>query len=160
MNIREMRASDWIGTGRVWLERRSERERLLLGGLAVLACLSILMFGVWGPLASARAEAVLEIGRYDALLARTRQSPEALTAAAPQGPTPSLADSAASHGLLIRRIEPEGETTRIAFEDADFAALIGWIVDMEASGVAKLSSVQLERRPAPGVVNAQISVVD
>ena len=67
-------------------------------------------------------------------------------------------DSAASHGLLIRRIEPDGENTRITLVDVDFAAMIGWIADLERSGGSTLEAIDVERRPAPGTVNARLTL--
>lgn len=161
MNIRQglNRVS---GDALTWFSARSTREQLLLAGLAMVAAVAFSYTIVWRPLAAHRDAAVSQIARYDALMAEVRSAgPAGLTprvSMAEGAEAPSIAGSAADHGLLVRRIEPEGANTRLSFEDADFASILDWITSMEAAGIARVASVQIDRRPAPGVVNAQITL--
>lgn len=149
---------------RTWFSMRSLREQVLLFGFLLVGIAAVLVLAIWRPLTLHRAEALSKIERYDALLARARMAgPDALAVATASVGDPdnqSIGGSAASHGLLIRRIEPEADYTRVVFEDADFTRILDWIASMEGSGVARLVAIQLDRRPEPGTVNAQVTLED
>jgi len=160
MNMRE-RLNSLAGDSGAWFTARSMREQFLLGGLAAVGAVALLYTIVWRPLASYRDAAVTDIARYDTLMAEVSLAgPDGLnlTAGLQGAEAPSVAGSAAEHGLLVRRIEPEGENTRLSFEDADFVGILDWIASMETAGIARVSTVQIDRRPAPGIVNAQITL--
>lgn len=161
MNIRE-RLKSLPGDTGAWFSARSAREQFLLAGLATVATVALLYTAVCRPLAAHRDAAVSEIARYDALMAEIRRAgPAGLAPAiglAEGVEAPSIAGIAADQGLLVRRIEPEGANTRLSFEDADFAGILDWIATMETGGLARVSAIQIDRRPAPGVVNAQITL--
>jgi general secretion pathway protein M len=161
MNIRE-RLNSLSGNASTWFYSRTTREQFLLAGLAAVAAVALLYTAVWSPLSAHRDAAVSDIARYDTLMAEVRLAGPAgldpATGLAQGAQAPSIAGSAADHGLLVRRIEPEGENTRLSFEDAEFARILDWIASMEDAGIARVSAVQIDRRPAPGVVNAQITL--
>lgn len=161
MNIKE-RLDSVGGNASGWFNARSTREQFLLAGLAAVATVALLYTAVWSPIAAHRDAAVSDIARYDTLMAEVRLAgPEGLNPAvglAQGAEAPSIAGSAADHGLLVRRIEPEGANTRLSFEDAEFEGILDWIASMEGAGIARVSAVQIDRRPAPGVVNAQITL--
>lgn len=162
MNIRE-RLNSLPAIASTWFNARSTREQFLLAGLAAVAVVALLYSAVWRPLTVHRDAAIADVARYDTLRAEVRLAgPSGLNPAAGlQGAeAPSIAGSAADHGLLVRRIEPEGDNTRLSFEDAEFARILDWIASMEGAGIARVSTVQIDRRPAPGVVNAQITLED
>lgn len=160
MTLRErLEASRALGAASQWLESRSQREQIALVALVCIAIAALVYAAVWSPLADARDRALADIAAHDAVLARVRAAGSALNAEAlNRGPPSSLADSAAIHGLLIRRIEPEGEWTRIAFADAEFTQILAWIDGLEKSRAATLVALEIERRPAPGVVNASVAL--
>ena len=149
-----------MSASRAWFGQRSAREQLLLIGLGALAMGAFLLMLVWSPLAAQRDAALSQIEQYDTLLARVHAAGPELKRSTPTSgaEATSVADSAATHGLLIRRIEPDGELTRIAFEDAHFLQLIDWIASIQADGLARVTAIQMDRRPAPGTVNAQVTV--
>lgn len=147
---------------RAWFSTRSQREQLLLASLGIIVVGAVLVTVVGRPLTVRRDAALATIARYDALLARVELiGPAALdpvAGASGNADDQSIGGSAASHGLLIRRIEPEGENTLVVFESADFAQIIDWIANMENDGIARVVAIQLDRRPEPGTVNAQVTL--
>ncbi len=164
MNLSETLAKiPGLAQGREWFDARTSRERILLSGLTVAGVCAVVAMGVWRPLVAQRDAALSEIARYDEVLAQVRAvGPAGLNASAGraggEASAPSIADSAASHGLLIRRIEPDGENTRVALEDADFVHVLDWIASMESAAIARVASIQMDRRPAPGTVNVQVTL--
>lgn len=162
--IERLAALPVLSKARTWFSGRSEREQILLASLAGVAVVGLWAVFLWGPLQASRAAGMAEIARYDELLARAQSMDRAMLARAPIATDtterPSVAGSAASHGLLVRRIEPDGDATRISLEDAEFARILDWIAEMEATGLARVASVRMERRPEPGTVNAQVTLED
>lgn len=151
--------SRFVAPARDWFDAREPREQALLSLLAAVAVVGVLAIGVWRPLADARAGALADVFRYDAILARTAALKEPLLLGAPNAAKPSIADSAARHGLVVRRIEPESEErTRIVLEEADYRSVVEWISDIETAHTARAVSVDFARRPSPGVVSATVVV--
>jgi general secretion pathway protein M len=145
-----------------WMSSRSHREQLLLAAAATVATVAVMLITIWNPLIAYRQTSFSEVVEYDNVLARVRMAdPDALSARKGQlagDDETTVAGSAASHGLLISRIEPEGDYMRIAFEDADFMRILQWVSEMEGAGAGRAVAVEMERRPAPGLVNAQITL--
>lgn len=141
-----------------WNER-SPREQLLLGGLAALAVAVLLVNAVWRPLQTSRAAAVESIRVSQAVSAQLRVAdPQALMRVAGAGGAPAtvITDSAAAAGVSIRQLQPEGAGARLTFEDVEFTRLLAFLTQVERDGSLRARDLKLERRPAPGVVNAQL----
>ena len=152
----------WRGRAVGWFVQRAPREQLLLAILAGLAATTLLVGVVWRPLMAARAEARAEIRAYEALIAQLRVAgPPRPNSGALVGPASTqIANSAALAGLSIRRLEPEGALTRVVMEEAEFAKVLPWLEAVERDAGLTVSTLQLERRPAPGVVNVQVTLRD
>ncbi len=151
----------WTATAAEWWAQRLPRERLLIAIMAGLAVLAVLMFGVWKPIESARARARTDIRTYETLSSQMRAAgPEAVRRAVNQSAAGAggLTDSAAAVGLTIRRIDPDGDRTRVALEDVPFAVVVDWLDRVERDNGLRAVEVKMERRPAPGVVNAEITL--
>lgn len=145
-----------------WYGGRDRRERLLIliGGGVVIFYLAIVV--LWQPMSAMRADALADIAKYEAIGARVAAAGPTLALGAGNAPNMPVAavitDSASAVGLVIRRIEPEGERTRIELEDADFSVLIDWLALLEKDHSLRVATIELDRRPSPGVVSARISV--
>lgn len=145
-----------------WFSGRDRREQFLMaiGGAVVLGYLAIVV--VWQPLSAMRANALADIAKYEAITARIAAADPTLasaTGSAPNMPVATLiTDSATAVGLIIRRLEPEGERTRIELEEADFSVLIDWLALLDNNHSLRVTTIELDRKPSPGVVSARISV--
>ncbi len=144
-----------------WWAGRSPRERVLLAGLGAALGLYLAVALVAQPLVAARAEALAEIGRTDAALARLAALPED---AAPVSPAPLraviaiLTETAPEFDLAIRRIEPEGSGARLVVEDAGFAEIVLWIEALERKHGLALIALEMDRRPELGTVSARLTL--
>ena len=145
-----------------WFAGRERRERLLIlaGGIAVIGYVGFAL--VLRPLAAMRETAITDIAKYEAVTARiTAAGTDLSLASLPSAAQPDatvITQSATLVGLAIRRLEPEGERTRIEVEDADFGILIDWIARLEAEHSLHVATIEIDRRPLPGVVSARLSV--
>ncbi len=152
---RRMRLSAW------WLQR-TPRERVLVIGMAAVAALYLVMVAAVDPLLAARREAQASIESSEAAMARLAALPAGATAPAAQPSSQPaaaiLTETATDFGLSIRRIEPEGDGARLTIEDADFSSILRWIDALETEHGLHVMAIEMDRRPEPGVVSANLTV--
>ena len=153
--------SERLRLGR-WFAARDRREKLLIvvGSMFLIGYVGY--FWVWQPLSALRLRSLADIGRYEAITARLAAGgPDLAFGTEQTSPLPSatvITDSATAAGLLIRRLEPEGERTRMELESADFSVLIDWLALLEHDHGLRVATIELDRRPEPGMVSARISL--
>jgi general secretion pathway protein M len=141
----------------LWTDR-SPRERVMLAGLGLLALVWLAVAGIWQPLVAHRASLASQIARYDTA-ARMLTNPAQTTTPTDPRPVPVIiTESAATFQLTIRRLQPTGDQVQIVLEDAPFEAVILWIDALATDHALTLQSLDLIRRPAPGMVAATLTV--
>lgn len=142
------------------LSNLSKRERILV--LIVLP-LVVLVAGyrfVWQPIEASRAQARADISAFrlvqdTAALARQGGAPVAV--AVNDTPLPTrITGSARDAGLTLRRIEPEGQGIRVTLDETPFATVLQWLADLEETHDVAVRAIEVDRRPAPGVVSARL----
>jgi general secretion pathway protein M len=139
-----------------WADR-TPRERVMLLGLGVVALVWLGVAGIWQPLQAQRAALTAQIARYQTavqMVANPVQAVRSDTRAIPV----IITDSAATFQLTIRRLQPTGDLVQIVLEDAPFEGVLLWIEALTTNHALQLQSLDLIRRPAPGVVAATLTV--
>lgn len=143
--------------------RLSLRERILvLIALPLVILFAGYRFG-WVPLSEARTAARAEIQGYQTLIeAAENQGNQPVEVAAVAVVTTPLAtritDSAARAQVLVRRLEPEGALVRVTLDDAPYDDVIKWIAAMETDAEIALVAIEMDRRTAPGIVVARLTL--
>tara|TARA_R110002049_G_scaffold64827_1_gene170649 strand:+ start:5560 stop:6012 length:453 start_codon:yes stop_codon:yes gene_type:complete len=141
-------------------DRLSRREKFLVALVIPLALLVALYRFVWMPLQLAEAQARADIAAY-----RLVQDTVSLAARAEIAPTAPVNDpplatritsSASAAQLTLRRIEPESDGIRVTLDDTPFATLLLWLADLEEQHDVILEALEVDRRPAPGVISARL----
>ena len=141
-------------------DRLSRREKYLVALVIPLALLVALYRFVWMPLQLAEAQARADIAAY-----RLVQDTASLAARAEIAPTAPVNDpplatritsSASAAQLTLRRIEPEGDGIRVTLDVTPFATLLLWLSDLEEQHDVILEALEVDRRPAPGVISARL----
>jgi len=140
-------------------QARSGRERVLLGGLAVLLGLWVLVSMVMLPVQRARAQALSDIRTYESLAARLRgagplgQAPAQATGS----PAQILSASAAQFGVMPV-VNSDGSGFRVTVADAPYESLVRWIAAFERTSTLRVTRLRLDRRPSSGFVSAELAV--
>lgn len=140
-----------------WLEERTPRERWLLvvAGAAVVAWIAFAF--VWQPIQARREAASRQIALYERAIVALQAAPAvAAPPADPRALNAIVTDAASGFGLLIRRLEPEGNRIRVTVDEAAFQTVILWLEAMQRDSGLRASELDMTRRPAPGVVNATL----
>jgi general secretion pathway protein M len=131
-----------------WWTGLSEREKWLVGIAAALAALVIgwllIALPLQAALSNARTAHGLAVDRHAAVHARV-EAVERLSATAAARPAGSsstaaldlaIAQAAAERGFALSRNDPQGnDAVALAIASARSSALLGWIVELEESGI-------------------------
>ncbi len=146
-------------TSRFW-QARTGREQAILGLIAALLALWALTSFVIIPVHAARSKAIAEIHSYETLGARLAHAGPIVTgAAAPRrGPPADIVSASAAQFGLSPSVVPDGAMMRVTIAEAPFDAVIDWIAELERSSSLRVVKMRLDRRPASGMVAAQLTV--
>ena len=140
------------------------RERgLVLVALVVVSAALVYQFG-WLPLQDRGHRATQKIEIAEALSERletlasldiTARSP------APSGPLlDRVSRHAERHGLGLRQLVPIGNGLQVTTGDVGFGDMLSWLAAVTRDEAVRISSVQLSRQPAPGIITAQLELVE
>ncbi|CAA9517454.1 MAG: hypothetical protein AVDCRST_MAG39-2285 [uncultured Sphingomonadaceae bacterium] len=144
-----------------WWGDRSPRERRLLVALAATAAVSLLIAGIYRPLAATRARAAADIRTYEVLAAQLRTAgPELarLRALDRSGSPAAATGSASSYGLQFRQLPSADGVTRLQFDGVEFARLLQWLAQLETTTTSRVVELRIDRRPEPGLVSARVGL--
>jgi type II secretory pathway component PulM len=150
-----------LASARHWFDERTARERVLLLAMAVLALVWLLYAGIWQPLQAREAALLAQIDRHERAVAMLRAAPvvQTQTAATDTRPVPMIVtDTAAAFSLTIRRLEPEGDGARVILDEVAFEAVVFWLDRLEQNHGLRVTTIEMTRRPAPGVVTATLTL--
>lgn len=150
---------------RAFLQDRTPRERVLLALMAAVGLGAAAHALAWQPL-SARREAILAgiaahvaAERYLTEGGTVPQPAPARSALSDQPLPTRLTQSAQTLGLTVRRLDPAGEgAAEVKLDEAPFDLVMAWLIALERDQGLALRAFTLQRRPAPGVVAATVSV--
>ena len=121
-----------------WRQRTPSEQRLLLGLTGLLAACAF-WYGLWQPWRAREAQCLQQLSQQPAPAAK-----EALTAL--------VMREAASHGLTVVRLQPQGKRLQITLQPCAFQALIDWLDAPAMRGVNAISLSVTGQPSRPGWV--------
>lgn len=150
-----------LAAGLERFSRFSPREQVMVIGAAALLLGAVGYSGIWQPTTEARRADLAAINDIDIAMMQVRAAPETLrqpTASRTQPLAAVIAETAPRFALAVQRIDPEADGARVTLDEADFAALLLWIAALETDHAVLVTAARIERRPAPGLVSAEITL--
>jgi general secretion pathway protein M len=142
------------------------RERQALAVLAVFLGALLCYLLIWSPVRDGHARALARVASVQAQLARVQEQAELVARVrnAPRvAPAPDAAaaveQAAERQGLRgqLKRVDAEGAgAVRVRIEDASFAALMAWLVELQQQSGLRAENAMFERQTNPGIVNARL----
>lgn len=147
------------------LAKLTPREKwLLLGGAVFVATLALWFYG-WQPVAAQRDAQQDRIARYLALIDIAERSPDAAPIATPQCTNstalpPRVTQSADAAGIVLARLDPEGQRLRITVSDTGYAGAISWISQLETQDCVRAVSIEMVRLTEPGKISLRMTLED
>lgn len=141
----------------------SRREKVLMAGAVAIVTIAAGWAFLWQPLQVARAEARAEIVEARTLLRALALHPESgappRAVSVPEGaPAARVTRAAEAEGIALARVEPRGSGVSVMVDEAAFEDVLSWIARMERDEALRLSAVEFNRRPAPGIVSARLDL--
>lgn len=154
------RALPAVERANAWLDGRSQRERVLLIGLAVLGVVVIGWYGIIQPLLIARQTAVERIELYEGLQARLRAAP-AGAAPAPSvvpisGPLDEAVRQAAAAQALTAEVTGDADRVSVTVAGARFDSAVPFVRALESGG-AVVDDLRMETAGQPGLINLTLT---
>ena len=156
----------WIAPARARWNALDARERRTASVLAGFLGAALFYLLIWNPVESGLAKARSRLPSVQAQLARVQEQAAhvASVRAAPRiTPPANLAAAAAQaaerQGLReqLKRVDTEGANgVRVQIEEAPFAALMAWLVELQQQTGLRAESATLERGTNPGTVNGRL----
>lgn len=141
-----------------WWSNLSQRERKLVGSLAVLLVLLVAVYGVVKPIQAARADARADIRQFETLNARIRAAgtlpPVQPLAAGP--PDAAIAAAAGRAGLTVQTVPMVTGGYRVTVADGAYDGVIRWIDEVARTTTLGIRQVSIVRGTAPGHVSATV----
>ncbi len=144
---------------REWWSARSERERWMVSGAAVLIVASVLFFFVYQPINEERSRLHNRVPELRASLQRMQaQAEEVKTLQSrpkPESMEVVLKESAAQSGLANASIAADGPgRARVNFASIEFNRWIQWAGQLQNERAFRMESAQVEALPDAGMVKA------
>ena len=146
---------------RAWFDSLQPRERLILGGGAIVAVLIVLWIGVLSPL-RAKSETLRDsiAQKQRQLVDLARVGPDETRAKGPdagQTLVVVIDASAHEHGVALKTRRPDGpDGIQVAFANVSFDTLLGWLVAIEKQNSITVESASFSSAKQRGVVNGQL----
>ncbi|QEP91610.1 type II secretion system protein M [Klebsiella pneumoniae] len=140
-----------------WRQRTPSEQRLLLGLTGLLAACAF-WYGLWQPASPRGAVAANPVKEQASLRWMTEQAPrlqqlsQQPAPAAKEALTALVMREAASHGLTVVRLQPQGKRLQITLQPCAFRALIDWLDAPAMRGVNAISLSVTGQPSRPGWV--------
>ncbi len=141
----------------------SQRDQYAAIALSIALLLSIVIFGIIGPIANLKATAQQKNASATTVLNElTLLAPQAMAAGKSTGQAKNSLNSdvrrqAARNGVEIQRFEPDGNFLKVWLEDIRYPAVIQWLGALESVGVGHYE-LAIEDRPNPGLVSVRVTL--
>lgn len=138
---------------RRWLQL-APREQSALLVLGTFVLIVVMVFGIWMPSHKAALKAKAEHNNHRQLLAWMQANAgraRAVPAASGESVLGTVNAVAGSTGLLVSRVEPEGEqAVRVWVERGDFNVVASWLGQLATRGIVA-TELQVEKQDSGGV---------
>jgi len=148
---------------RTWWQGLASREQQLVGFGGVFLVVGVLYWGVWAPIAQAEADALRNLSAQQQTLNYVKQTANKIAGLKQAGAKPSASGSlssvvnqtAGNYGLVITRMQPQGDKIQVWMDDVPFDALLGYLSELVQKKGLSLESVDLAEADVPGYVKVR-----
>jgi general secretion pathway protein M len=151
---------------RAWYSGLQQREQRVVAVGAVIVAVLIVGLGILLPLQSAVSSAASrndtkrqDLAWMQANATEVRASDQRLAPDTGEAPMVIVDRAGREAGLTdaLRGTQPSGTGVRVQLEGAPFDAMIGWIATLDERYGLAVESINVDRTPRPGLVNASIT---
>jgi general secretion pathway protein M len=149
---------------RNWWNGLVSREQQLVGFCGVFLLIGFFYWGIWTPVSEAENNAQKNLKAQQQTLTYVKQTANKIAGLQQSGNKPvqrgSLSavvnQTAGSYGLVITRMQPQGDKIQLWMDDVPFDALLGYLDDLVQQQGLSLDSLDLAAADgAPGYVKVR-----
>lgn len=148
---------------RSWWNGLASREQQLVGFASAFLLIGVFYWGIWTPIANAQADAQRNFNAQQQTLSYVKQTANKIAGLKQAGSKPSIKGSlsavvnqtASSYGLVITRMQPQGDKIQVWMDDVPFDSLLGYLNDLVQQKGLSLDSIDLAEADAPGFVKVR-----
>ncbi|MGL5665473.1 MAG: type II secretion system protein M [Shewanella sp.] len=148
---------------RTWWQGLASREQQIVGFGAVFLVIGVFYWGIWTPIANAEANALRNLTAQQQTLTYVKQTANKIAGLKQSGAKPTVSGSlssvvnqtAGTYGLVITRMQPQGDKIQVWMDDVPFDALLNYLSDLVQKKGLSLESVDLAEADAPGYVKVR-----
>ena len=159
---------DWRNALLSKLNALAPRERQMVIG-SVAAVLAVLLLSLWLPMQRELSQLRQSVPQEKVQLAQMQVQAMQVNQLRASGRVAvsggnllaNLEQSATTSGLRqrITRMEPDGTNgARLSLDGVNFDALVSWLAGLQNQGGVRVEKATLEAQPAPGTVNARLTL--
>lgn len=152
------------------LDQMAPRERILLLGAAAVVMITVLFLLVWEPLVHRHEQRLTQLAAERAVANRLEVMRAELGTSSNGRPAVNRSISllaavdqavrSGSLGTTPSRLQPEGDReVRVWLENAVFDNVLRWVDELDARHGIMVSTMDIERTPASGRVNARLTLI-
>lgn len=148
---------------RTWWQGLAAREQQIAVFGGVFLVIGLFYWGIWTPIANAEADALRSLTAQQQTLTYVKQTANKIAGLKQRGAKPTVSGSlssvanqtAGNYGLVITRMQPQGEKIQVWMDDVPFDALLNYLSDLVQQKGLSLESVDLAEADAPGYVKVR-----
>ncbi|MGL5358202.1 MAG: type II secretion system protein M [Shewanella sp.] len=148
---------------RTWWQALALREQQLVAFCAVVLVIGGCYWGIWTPIANAEEAALRNLTAQQQTLTYVKQTANKIAGLKQSGAKPAASGSlssvvnqtAGNYGLVITRMQPQGNKIQIWMDDVPFDPLLAYLSELVQSKGLSLESVDLAEADAPGYVKVR-----
>jgi len=155
----------WRQSFAAFWEGRNARERMLLAVGAAVVLLGLLYALLIDPALSGRDRLNKDLPQLRAQVAQLQalaREAAGLNSGAPQNPAPMSKESIEAElvrkGLKADNVGVTGEIARLQLSGASFAALVGWLDEIQKSSLVSVVEANIVAQAQPDSVNATLTL--
>ncbi|MCH1930470.1 type II secretion system protein M [Shewanella sp. A25] len=146
-----------------WWQGLASREQQLVGFCSVFLIIGILYWGIWTPISNAEQDALRSLTAQQQTLTYVKQTANKIAGLKQSGAKPSSSGSLSSvvnqaagkFGLVITRMQPQGNKIQIWMDDVPFDSLMSYLDELVQNKGLSLESVDLAEGETPGYVKVR-----
>lgn len=148
---------------RTWWQGLAVREQQIVAFGAVFLVIGIFYWGIWTPIANAEADSLRRLAVQQQTLTYVKQTANKIAGLRQTGAKPTASGSlssvvnqtAGAYGLVITRMQPQGDKIQVWMDDVPFDALLNYLSDLVQKKGLSLESVDLAEADEPGYVKVR-----
>jgi len=145
---------------RQWFESLEPRERMILGGGAIIATLIVFWAFIWRPIVTGTGDLRDSVSQKQRLLTDVFRANVDRDGAASTNPSETtslvvlITNTAQFSGLRTRPDGPNG--INVSFQNAPFGVLTDWLIGLQQSNGVYVEVANISSARESGLVNGQV----